>query len=139
VLTYCRLREFRGQTLYAVPSMFLDELPESVAAEDLSSSGAAGPKAMNVWRGGAVTASRGWYETGGFAAAATAAAEAAVAAPSGSFAEGVLVQHHVYGIGRITAVSGHGVMRKVKIRFAQGGERTFIAEKAKLTVVEKDE
>jgi DNA helicase-2/ATP-dependent DNA helicase PcrA len=137
VLTHCRLREFRGQTLYAVPSMFLEELPESVAAEDLSSSGSAGPKAMDVWRGGASSASRGWYETGGFAAASSAA-EATVAAPPGSFAEGVLVQHHVYGVGRITAVSGHGVMRKVKIRFAQGGERTFIAEKAKLTVVEKE-
>src|SRR5205807_9046163 len=26
-LCHARLREFRGQTLYAVPSMFLDELP----------------------------------------------------------------------------------------------------------------
>jgi ATP-dependent DNA helicase UvrD/PcrA len=138
VLTHCRLREFRGQTLYAVPSMFLEELPEGVVTEDLSSSGVAGLKAMDVWRGGASSASRGWYEAGAFAATTTVAAEATVAAPPGSLAEGVLVQHHVYGVGRITAVSGHGVMRKVKIRFAQGGERTFIAEKAKLTVVEKE-
>ena len=27
-LTHSRLREFRGQTLYAIPSMFLEELPE---------------------------------------------------------------------------------------------------------------
>src|SRR5438067_12727020 len=32
-LTHCRLREFRGQTLYAVPSMFLDELPADGVAE----------------------------------------------------------------------------------------------------------
>ena len=64
------------------------------------------------------------------------AAETEPSASPNSFAEGVLVQHHVYGVGRVTAVSGHGVMRKVKIRFAQGGERTFIAEKAKLSIVQ---
>src|SRR5207245_5362103 len=126
--THCRLREFRGQMNYAIPSMFLEELPAEVAAEDLSASGSAGPKAMDVWRSGASSASRGWYEAGAFAASTAVAAEATPSAPSNNFAEGVLVQHHVYGVGRITAVSGHGVMRKVKIRFAQGGERTFIAE-----------
>ena len=38
-LTHCRLREFRGQTLYAVPSMFLSELPDDgIAHVDLSAS-----------------------------------------------------------------------------------------------------
>ena len=47
-LTHCRLREFRGQTLYAVPSMFLDELPrDSVQTIDLSG-GTAFQQA--VWR-----------------------------------------------------------------------------------------
>ncbi len=41
-ICHARLREFRGQTLYAVPSMFLEELPpESVENVDLSDTGAA--------------------------------------------------------------------------------------------------
>jgi DNA helicase-2/ATP-dependent DNA helicase PcrA len=137
-LTHCRLREFRGQTLYAVPSMFLEELPESVAAEDLSSSGSGGPRAMEVWRSGTSSASRGWYETGAFEWKPTAAAgSAATVAPPPGFTEGMLVQHDVYGVGRITDVSGHGAMKKVKIRFNKGGERTFIAEKAKLAIVQQ--
>ena len=33
-LCHARLREFRGQTLYAVPSMFLDELPKEGVQDD---------------------------------------------------------------------------------------------------------
>ncbi len=138
VLTHCRLREFRGQTLYAVPSMFLEELPESVVAEDLSSSGSAGPRALDVWRSGMSSASRGWYETGAFASKPVLDVElATTTAPTRTYAPGMLVQHDVYGVGRISAVSGHGVMSKVKISFTKGGERTFFAAKAKLSVVEK--
>ncbi len=137
-LTHCRLREFRGQMNYGIPSMFLEELPDSVAAEDLSSSGSAGPRAMDVWRSTAAPASRGWYETGAFDAKKSAAADAAVAtAPPIGYVEGMLVQHDVYGVGRVTQVSGQGALRKVRIRFTKSGERTFLAEKAKLTVVEK--
>jgi hypothetical protein len=42
----------------------------------------------------------------------------------------------VYGVGKVTDVNGHGVMRKIKVRFS-AGERTFLAEKAKLSIVEK--
>src|SRR5262249_1019390 len=35
-LTHARLREFRGQAMYAVPSMFLEELPAEVGHDDLS-------------------------------------------------------------------------------------------------------
>src|SRR5262249_43297896 len=46
-LTHCRLREFRGQTLYAVPSMFLEELPEGgVEHVDLSASAGGTVRAM---------------------------------------------------------------------------------------------
>src|SRR5262249_51194972 len=34
-LCHARLREFRGQALYAVPSMFLDELPRDDGVESL--------------------------------------------------------------------------------------------------------
>jgi DNA helicase-2/ATP-dependent DNA helicase PcrA len=136
-LTHCRLREFRGQTLYAIPSPFLEELPGEVAAEDLSSSGSGGARAMDVWRSHAAPASRGWYDAGTFADKPKAAATTAEAPPVTGLAEGMLVQHNVYGVGKITGVSGHGAMKKVKIRFAKGGERTFIAEKAKLSVVQR--
>ncbi len=32
----------------------------------------------------------------------------------------MLVHHDVYGVGRITDVSGQGVLRKLKIRFSSG-------------------
>jgi DNA helicase-2/ATP-dependent DNA helicase PcrA len=34
-------------------------------------------------------------------------------------------------------VSGYGALRKVKVRFATAGERSFIADKAALEVVRK--
>ncbi len=39
-----------------------------------------------------------------------------------------------YGVGKITDISGQGALRKLKVRFSNG-ERTFIAEKAKLSLV----
>ncbi len=57
-LCHARMREFRGNTLYAVPSMFLDELPEEgVQAIDLSGGAAAGDSTQ--WRGGGEAAQQG--------------------------------------------------------------------------------
>ena len=64
-LRYARMREFRGQTLYAVPSMFLDELPaegiernrsvvEQRQQRARSITGAAAPRRR----------AQGWYDTG---------------------------------------------------------------------------
>ena len=50
---------------------------------------------------------------------------------------GQIVQHDSYGIGQITDVNGFGALRKIKIRFAIHGEKTFIADKVKLKVVPK--
>src|SRR5207245_8267453 len=59
-LCHARLREFRGQTLYAVPSMFLEELPHgSVEALDLSHH-SGGPAAPDLWRTGSPAAVEGW-------------------------------------------------------------------------------
>ena len=65
------------------------------------------------------------------------AAKAGAAGGGPGYAEGMLVHHDTYGNGRITEVSGYGALRKVKIRFAAHGEKTFIADKVKLTVVRK--
>ena len=42
-----------------------------------------------------------------------------------------------YGVGTVTDVSGYGALRKIRIRFATAGEKTFIADKVKLKVVKK--
>lgn len=54
-----------------------------------------------------------------------------------TFVVGMLVRHASYGNGRIVDVSGQGALRRVKIRFSAGGERTFIADKVTLEIVRK--
>jgi DNA helicase II / ATP-dependent DNA helicase PcrA len=48
-----------------------------------------------------------------------------------------VIQHDEYGIGQITDVSGYGALKRVKIRFAAAGEKTFVADKVKLKVVQR--
>jgi DNA helicase-2/ATP-dependent DNA helicase PcrA len=139
-LCHARQREFRGQTLYAVPSMFLDELPaEKLEAVDLSVSAAGTRPVMDAWRGGAPAARQGWVDAGITPKVDRAPVQRSAPANSTdhSYAEGMLVRHDTYGQGRVTEVSGYGVLRKVKVRFAAAGERTFIADKAKLEIVRK--
>jgi DNA helicase-2/ATP-dependent DNA helicase PcrA len=114
--------------------MFLDELPEDGTEwVDLSASGAGSTKALDAWRSTTTTASQGWYDTG-FAGKAKAASSDD-ATPRGGYEVGMRVAHDAYGVGRVTAIQGHGALRKLKVRFASG-ERTFIADKAKLLVVQ---
>jgi DNA helicase-2/ATP-dependent DNA helicase PcrA len=136
-LSYARLREFRGQTLYTIHSMFLEELPHGEVEEiDLSASSADYKPAADSWREHTAGASQGWYDTG-FAKTSTKKHDDFTnAEPGGAHYEvGVLVHHDMYGVGKITDVSGQGMLRKIKIRFAAAGERTFLASKAKLAVV----
>ncbi len=138
-LSYARMREFRGQTLYTIPSMFLEELPPSDIEEiDLSSSGGNYGNAAESWRKSAEIATQGWYDTG-FKTSGTQKPVPKVPlgenAPTG-YEVGGLVHHDSYGVGRITDVSGQGALRKLKIRFSSG-ERTFLAAKAKLAMVQK--
>jgi DNA helicase-2/ATP-dependent DNA helicase PcrA len=133
-LSYARMREFRGQTLYAVPSMFLEELPrEGIDEVDLSSSA---NRSVDKWRGSTSGASQGWYDTGFVKTSTKKKDEATAVADPAGYEVDVLVHHDVYGVGRITDVSGHGALRKLKIRFATG-ERKFLAAKAKLAIVQK--
>ena len=48
---------------------------------------------------------------------------------------GVVVEHASYGRGIITDLSGFGTLRRTKIRFARHGEKTFVVDKVKLTVI----
>jgi DNA helicase-2/ATP-dependent DNA helicase PcrA len=133
-LSYARMREFRGQTLYAVPSMFLEELPrDGIDEVDLSSSSG---RSVETWRGSTSGASQGWYDTGFVKPSPKKRDETTDVADPAGYEVDVLVHHEVYGVGRITDVSGQGVLRKLKIRFATG-ERKFLAAKAKLAIVQK--
>jgi DNA helicase-2/ATP-dependent DNA helicase PcrA len=131
-LSHARLREFRGQTLYAVPSMFLSELPaDAVEHEDLSAASSA--QAIPAWRGGPASADAGWMEAG----IPLRAPRREQSGESGqALAEGMLVRHDAYGVGRVTELRGYGAMRTVKIRFSSAGERSFRVDKARLTVVQ---
>jgi DNA helicase-2/ATP-dependent DNA helicase PcrA len=132
-LAHARLREFRGQTQYAVPSMFLEELPaEAVEAVDLSASAGGSARAISEWRSGNPASAPGWADAGVTPRAPPAAA---AGVPGPDYARGTLVRHETYGQGLVLEVSGYGAMRKVKIRFPRAGERTFLVDKAKLTIV----
>jgi DNA helicase-2/ATP-dependent DNA helicase PcrA len=131
-LCHARLREFRGQTLYAVPSMFLSELPgDQVEHADHSASGSA--QAIPTWRSGPPASAEGWLEAG--IPLRPSRGQRGRGSEGGQFVEGMLVQHDAYGKGRVTAVHGQGALRTVKIRFQTGGERSFRVDKAKLTIV----
>jgi DNA helicase-2/ATP-dependent DNA helicase PcrA len=134
-LSHARLRDFRGQTMYAVPSMFLEELDGVsqpwIERVDLSASAAGTSRALDEWRSGSKAAEQGWIDAGVLPRAKKDGSPA-----GGSvYREGMLVRHETYGHGRVTEVSGHGALRKVKVRFSSSGERTFLVDKAKLAIV----
>jgi DNA helicase-2/ATP-dependent DNA helicase PcrA len=131
-----RQREFRGAMNYSIPSLFLEEL-ENVGEPwlkhvDLSAAAAGTARAMDEWRSGSKAAEQGWLEAG-----VTPTAKSTAAGGGPGYVEGMLVRHDTYGVGRVTEVSGFGALRKVKVRFPAAGERSFMAEKAKLAIVQK--
>ena len=54
---------------------------------------------------------------------------------AGEYRAGMIVQNPEYGLGQVLEVSGHGALRKVRIRFQSHGLRVFLAAKAKLSIV----
>lgn len=122
-MCHSRLREFRGQSLYAVPSMFLDEVPaEVVERVDLCHRMSPSPYAMPT---------RTYH-------AADEEIEPVRNGTPGAMNVGVIVDHAMYGRGQVLEMSGAGALRRVRIRFAQHGMKVFVAEKVKLTVVTED-
>jgi DNA helicase-2/ATP-dependent DNA helicase PcrA len=164
-LTHARLREFRGQALYAVPSMFLDELPHDgdvvEAVDRCHHSG--GLPVFDRWRaGGSTDASDDWAERGRDGTRPVYFEENGVRSahyqkgnrrgrgdsaenpqvtphsdPSG-LTVGAIIEHSMYGRGKIVALSGVGPMRRVRICFAREGEKTFVVEKVRLTVIHEE-
>jgi DNA helicase-2/ATP-dependent DNA helicase PcrA len=135
-LCHCRLREYRGETLYAVPSMFLEELPaDGVERIDLSTSGGRQPRPAELWRGGRSDSFAAWRDAGIRVKEVTL--PKAKRDKGGDFILGMHVRHETYGVGQITSVSGYGAMRKLKIRFGAAGERSFLANQAKLEILQE--
>jgi DNA helicase-2/ATP-dependent DNA helicase PcrA len=134
-LSHARMREFRGNTLYTVPSMFLEQLPRrEIKAVDLSGSS---HQALDEWRGGGAAAMQGWTDAGVRPKPAPIPPHVPESVGERVFVVGMLVKHASYGNGRVIDVSGQGALRRVKIRFAAAGERTFIADKVTLEIVGK--
>ena len=140
-LCHARLREFRGNTLYAVPSMFLDELPaDAVQHVDLSAAAARRHARGHgaTGGGGSAAAEQGWNDAGiRSKPAPIPPASTGSGGGGGPYEEGMLIRHATYGSGRIVEVSGYGSLKKIKIRFQTAGERSFIADKVKLEIVGK--
>lgn len=133
-LCHARMREFRGQTTYAIPSMFLDELPPDVERIDLSMQKNTARGAIEEWR-------RGYAATaGGYNPRFVAPVKPNIPPNSNpdEFVVGQLVQHDEYGIGTVSQVDGVGALRKVKVRFGAMGEKTFVADKVKMRVVKRN-
>jgi DNA helicase-2/ATP-dependent DNA helicase PcrA len=132
-LTHCRMREFRGQTLYAVASMFLDEIPQK--GVEVHSSRESRPSWGDAasWRGEKDLPLPRAENKKSSKPISTVTKEEAT--PK-EFAAGALVHHETYGVGRILKVTGHGAARKLKIRFTKAGERTFMGNKVKLAIVQ---
>jgi DNA helicase-2/ATP-dependent DNA helicase PcrA len=137
-LSHARSRDFRGQTVYPVESMFFRELPEEAIQHiDLAGSSNA-PAAFDEWRGGGAAAEQGWHDAGVRSKPAPKPTSSPANGQEKGFAQGMLVRHATYGMGRIIEVSGHGAHRRVKIRFSTAGERTFIADKVTLEIVRRN-
>ncbi len=156
-LSYCNVREYRGQRSVTIPSPFLRELPaESLLFRDhsdvdsdrfLHRSGQGGnvrrtapsqSQAHRVMNEGS-REDRGRFTT---AAALQGASENSVkegdAVDPAEFRAGMLVIHSNYGLGKLVAIEGVGVNRKGRVSFAVGKERTFILSKSPIRPVKRN-
>jgi DNA helicase II / ATP-dependent DNA helicase PcrA len=137
-LCHARLREFRGQAMYQVPSMFLDELPADVERIEISQERNFARSAIDEWRERAgYSGGSGVPGPGGLPRKMEPFKPSIGAGDSSEFMVGAVVQHDEYGIGQITDLSGFGALRRVKVRFPAAGEKTFVADKVKMKVVKR--
>jgi DNA helicase-2/ATP-dependent DNA helicase PcrA len=130
-LSRARVREFRGTRKVTVPSQFLSELPED-PIEWLDRTGLSGfappppprrvPAAATSWPGRLITA----------ADLTSSPRSTADATRPDAFRAGMQVVHPEYGLGMLVAIDGLGANRKGRVRFALGGERTFVLARSNL-------
>ncbi len=149
-LSAARQREVRGQRQVALPSPFLQELPED-AVHFSDRSGLEIRSRRPAWQGGPgsdsndpAQPSRTNDRTVGFqlhSAADLARAQngdlrsSPETSDPDQFRRGSAVLHPQYGLGTIQEIQGVGPKRKVRVAFAVHGLKTFLLEKATLRVV----
>jgi DNA helicase-2/ATP-dependent DNA helicase PcrA len=137
-LSHAKLREYRGRTLYAMESIFLNELPDG-EIERVLVEPARTPYEQAYGRGSSFQerARPAWVDADALAKAARAQQAETLDdyVEEGDYSPGMLVRHEQYGLGKITEVRGSGVLRRVKVRFSAAGERTFVADKVKLAIL----
>lgn len=153
-LSYCQVREFRGQRLATVPSCFLSELPDDdlevrdhTAAYEppkLRKPAVAAPSALTrprLMTGADLARLSGGngHDAGTSSPAPSASPAPGAPGDLDSFRPGVTVLHASYGVGRITAIDGAGPNRKGKIMFPGVGEKTFVLAKTPLRLLGRRE
>ena len=129
-LTHARMREFRGQLNYQVPSLFLDELPSDVQRTDVAGNLNVARMAYEPWKSGATSRQ--------LPPIRPSLAPSTTTNQSSEYAPGLVVQHAEYGIGTVLDINGFGAMRRMKIRFAGAGDKTFVADQVKLKIVRRN-
>jgi DNA helicase II / ATP-dependent DNA helicase PcrA len=132
-LCYARMREFRGQVKYAIPSLFLDELPRDVVHQPGKPGRNQSRDALEEWRKRSMVSPPPSRPSSLPAKAPTST----TTVNDTDYTVGLVVQHGEYGIGQILDVTGFGALRRVKIRFAVGGEKVFVADKVQLKVIRR--
>ncbi|MBY0231825.1 MAG: UvrD-helicase domain-containing protein, partial [Gemmataceae bacterium] len=129
-LTRARMRDFRGQTLYAIPSGFLGEIPPTLLrSEDQSSSARLSPSLS--FRDGGAAAREAWEEIGLPPAPIPSPREG-----DNGLKAGVKVRHAEYGVGEVIELTGFGATRTAKVRFPLHGVKPFRIQYAALEMVE---
>jgi len=150
-LSYAQMREYRGRTMYSIPSPFLDELPRGhvqrihVGMDERETVfGPPHEAAANDQAPLAAAAIRqhkpAWQGPAGQAPPPTSTAPRFRGSFGGrpdeeKFVVGASVRHKDYGPGQIKEVTGFGAQRRVKISFSTVGEKTFILAKAPLELL----
>jgi DNA helicase-2/ATP-dependent DNA helicase PcrA len=131
-LSHARMREFRGQTLYAVASSFLHEMPPTlIQSVDLSAS--ARGSLVERYRQTTSPAAREAWEEIGLSDVPVPSARAG----DGGLHRGAKVRHASYGLGEVLDLTGFGATRTVKVRFVTQGVLAFRVQQAKLEVVDE--
>lgn len=147
-LSYVKHRDFRGQRKTAIPSQFLMELPrgemqvEEMAAEppfwsaEFEADVHQDEIAWEPSQTPATTAAIASKPFGLMTAAQLANGGTADSPSPDDFAQGMLVLHPEYGLGRIVALSGAGHSRKATVDFSSSaGRRKFILAQCPLRPV----
>ncbi|MFQ3650979.1 MAG: UvrD-helicase domain-containing protein [Gemmataceae bacterium] len=130
-LSHARMRDFRGQTLYAVPSSFLNEIPPHLLEQvDLSTTGKV--SAIEAYRAATKAIAREAWEELGLDPVPVPSARA----EDGGLRRGVRVRHAHYGEGQVLDLTGFGATRTVKVRFSTQGVIAFRVQQARLEILD---